>query len=59
VHHLVGLTEIAEMLGVSRQYTDRLARKDDFPQPEAVITAGRIWRRDEIEAWARETGRLK
>lgn len=57
VHHLVGLTEIAEMLGVSRQYTDRLVRQVGFPEPEAVITAGRIWKREDVEEWARQTGR--
>jgi predicted DNA-binding transcriptional regulator AlpA len=55
--HLVGLTEIAAMFGVSRQYADRLARSDGFPQPEAVITAGRIWRREDIERWAQRSGR--
>jgi prophage regulatory protein len=59
VDHLVGLTEIAALLGVSRQYADRLARQDGFPAPEAVITAGRIWKREDIEAWARQTGRIK
>jgi prophage regulatory protein len=54
----VGLTEIATMLGVSRQYTDRLVRHPDFPAPEAVITAGRIWLRSEVEQWAQQTGRL-
>ena len=58
MHHLVGLTEIAEMLGVSRQYTDRLVRQDGFPAAEAVITAGRIWKREDVEAWAKATGRL-
>ncbi len=56
---LVGVAEIAKMLGVSRQYVDRLARSDGFPKPEAVITAGRIWRSEDIEDWARETRRLK
>jgi predicted DNA-binding transcriptional regulator AlpA len=56
-HHLVGLTEIAGMFGVSRQYIDRLVRQDGFPAPEAVISAGRIWSREAIEEWARETGR--
>jgi prophage regulatory protein len=54
----MGLTEIATLLGVSRQYADRLVRQADFPAPEAVITAGRIWKRSDIEAWAREVGRL-
>lgn len=57
VHHLVGLTEIAAMFGVSRQYADRLVRSDGFPDPEAVITAGRIWKRSDVEQWARATGR--
>jgi predicted DNA-binding transcriptional regulator AlpA len=59
VHHLVGLTEIADMLGVSRQYADRLVRADGFPSPEAVITAGRIWQRSDVETWARATGRAR
>lgn len=46
------------MLGVSRQYADRLVRSEDFPQPEAVITAGRIWRREDVQEWARAHGRL-
>jgi prophage regulatory protein len=55
---LVGLTEIAEMLGVSAQRVDQLARRDDFPEPVAVLAAGRIWRLGDIEHWAESTGRL-
>jgi prophage regulatory protein len=55
---LVGLTEIAEMLGVSIQRIDQLARRDDFPEPIAVLAAGRIWWRADIEDWAKGTGRL-
>lgn len=47
------------MLGVSRQYVDRLSRAEDFPSPVGQISAGRIWRREDVEAWARQTGRLK
>lgn len=57
MHHLVGLSEIAELLGVSRARADQLARQVGFPQPEAVITAGRIWRREDVEKWAQATGR--
>ncbi len=56
---LVGASEIAAMLGVSRQYADRLSRTDDFPDPLGEVNAGRIWERDDVEAWARETGRVK
>jgi predicted DNA-binding transcriptional regulator AlpA len=55
---LVGLAEIGEMLGLSRQRVDQLARSKGFPEPVAVISAGRIWLRADVEAWARATGRL-
>ena len=55
---LVGLTEIAEILGISRQRVGQLAEGDDFPEPISVLAAGRVWKRTDIEAWARRTGRL-
>jgi prophage regulatory protein len=57
---LMGVAEIAEYLGVSRQRVDALARtKADFPAPAASLQAGRVWRRQEVEAWARASGRLQ
>ena len=57
-HHLVGTAEIADMLGVSRQYVDRLSREDPaFPEPEVVLASGRVWTRQAIEKWAKATGR--
>jgi predicted DNA-binding transcriptional regulator AlpA len=51
-HHLVGMAEIAEMLGVSRQRVAQLIETyDDFPSPEVELTAGRIWSRTAIETW--------
>ena len=50
---------MAELLGVSTQRVDQLARTPGFPEPETVISAGRIWSREAIEAWARKTGRMK
>lgn len=56
---LVGTHEIAEILGVSRQRVDVLARSSaSFPSPAATIAAGRIWLRKEVEDWASATGRL-
>ncbi len=44
MNHLVGVAEIASMLGVSRQRVDRIIRTDpQFPTPAAVLTAGRVW----------------
>ncbi|MDQ1502193.1 MAG: hypothetical protein QOI86_5533 [Actinomycetota bacterium] len=60
MHHLVGSHEIAELLRVSRQRVNQILREDDsFPPPEAELHAGRIWKRSDIEAWARKAGRLK
>ena len=59
MHHLVGLTEIAELLGLTRQGVDYLVRNDaTFPEPVAVLHAGRIWEREAIESWARAEGRI-
>ncbi len=58
VHHLLSTPEIAEMLGVSRQRVDQLSRTEGFPAPAAELAIGRVWNREDIEAWARKTGRL-
>lgn len=48
----VGLTEIGDLLGVTRQRAYQLSRKPDFPAPVAETKAGRIWDRAAVEAWA-------
>ena len=54
---MVGVTEIGELLGVSRQRVDQLARSEGFPEPIGEIRAGRIWSRQAVEDWARANGR--
>ena len=56
---LMGLTEIAELLGVSRQRAHQLAATYGFPKPMARLAVGPIWKRADIEQWARETGRIE
>lgn len=51
MHHLVGVTEIAQMLGVSRQRADQLSRTEAFPAPQAELAAGRVWSREAVETW--------
>jgi hypothetical protein len=51
-HHLVGAAEAAKILGVTRQRVAQLAVTPGFPQPEAELSAGRIWSRHAIERWA-------
>lgn len=56
-HHLLGVAEVAALLGVSRQRVDQLAAAHpDFPQPEAELAAGRIWSRAAIEGWSAAQG---
>ncbi len=57
VHHLVGSAEIGRMLGVSRQRVQQLVSRDDFPQPEVILDMGKVWKRDEVLAWAKAHGR--
>jgi prophage regulatory protein len=54
---LVAAHEIAQMLGVSRQRVSQLAISEGFPEPAAILTVGRIWLREDIEDWAKATGR--
>lgn len=58
VHHLVGAAEVAEMLGLTRRRVNQLATEPDFPQPEAVLSAGKVWKRADIEKWAKANERL-
>jgi predicted DNA-binding transcriptional regulator AlpA len=46
-----GLSEIGELLGVSRQRAYTLAKRADFPAPVATSRAGRTWDLAEVEAW--------
>lgn len=58
---LVGLSEIAEILGVSKQRVDQLRDRDDFPMPIVELRSGPVWRRDMlnrfIREWPRRPGR--
>ena len=55
---LVGVTEVREILGVSRQRVHQLVRdRPDFPKPVAELASGKVWLRADIERWARRTGR--
>jgi prophage regulatory protein len=58
MHHLVGAAEIGRMLGdISRQRVQQLIKSDDFPWPEVELDMGKVWKREDVEAWARSHGR--
>lgn len=52
---------VAEMLGLSHRnsVTTYLRRYEDFPRPAVELGRGRVrlWLRQEITGWARQTGR--
>lgn len=60
---LVGVAEIAEQLGVSKQRVSALSQRDDFPRPLAHLAAGPVWRAGDLSTfatgWRRQPGRPK
>lgn len=56
---LVGLAEIAERLGRSRSVVDQWKWRHRLPEPACEVGGRPAWDWATIEAWARETDRLK
>ncbi len=59
---LVGIAEVADTLGVSKQRASELSRQPSFPRPLVNLAAGPVWDRHAIarflERWPRRrTGR--
>jgi hypothetical protein len=55
---LASTVELAELLGVTRQRVDQLARAEGFPAPAAELAIGRVWDRTAVIEWAKAVGRL-
>ncbi|WP_370644287.1 helix-turn-helix transcriptional regulator [Actinoplanes sp. L3-i22] len=49
----MGLQEIQQRLGLSRQRIQQLSGRDGFPSPYQTLAMGRVWLADEIETWIR------
>ncbi len=60
---LVGVSEVAALLGVSRQRVSELARAEYFPKPLAHLAAGPVWDRASLthflETWERTPRRKR
>lgn len=52
---LVGLSEIAEALGVHKRTVQTYIERPDFPEPLGQVAAGRVWRREDVLEWAGRT----
>jgi hypothetical protein len=61
VPELIGISEIAELLGVTRQRASQLARTATFPLPAAELASGPVWLEPNIRQfvanWSRIPGR--
>jgi hypothetical protein len=58
---LVGVTEAARMLGISKQRLAQLAARPDFPEPMVSLASGPVWLTSSIRGferrWTRKPGR--
>lgn len=54
---LAGITEIGQMLGVSRQRASQLVASEGFPKPMDRLASGPVWKRSAVEKWAAAQGR--
>jgi predicted DNA-binding transcriptional regulator AlpA len=48
---VIGVTEVAEIMGVSKQRASELTKRANFPQPIARLALGPVWPKRNIEAW--------
>lgn len=58
---LVGISEVADLLEVSRQRASALQTNASFPAPVAHLRSGPVWRKADLsrfaEGWERQPGR--
>jgi hypothetical protein len=61
IPELVGVAELAELLGVSTQRASELRSRAGFPAPTVTLRSGPVWVRANVEhfaeTWARKPGR--
>jgi predicted DNA-binding transcriptional regulator AlpA len=51
-HDHMGLSEVAALLGVTRQRAHAIVRDyPDFPAPADVLAAGPVWHGEDVRAW--------
>ncbi|ROP29801.1 helix-turn-helix transcriptional regulator [Couchioplanes caeruleus] len=52
---LMGAAEIRLRLGgISRQRVYQLTHRSDWPAPYDELIQGKVWRRDDVEAWIKQ-----
>ncbi len=53
IPRLVGVAEAAALLGWDKRRIFTYLSRGSFPEPVAALASGRVWRMDDIEAFAR------
>jgi len=53
MHQLIDLTEVAEILHVSPERADEFSEGVVFPPSVSDRSGERLWRRGDVELWAR------
>jgi predicted DNA-binding transcriptional regulator AlpA len=56
---LLGVSEAAALLGWDRRRVATYVSRGAFPAPVAALASGRVWRREDVEAFARDRARRK
>lgn len=51
---LLGIAEIAEVAGISRQRASVLSQRVGFPPPVVELRMGKVWRAKPVERWLAE-----
>ena len=53
-NEIASVAEIAAMLKVPKRTAARYVNRADFPAPYDTLEVGRIWRRRDVERWAKK-----
>jgi prophage regulatory protein len=54
---ILAVSDIADLLGVSRQRAGQLTQTKGFPEPWTELRQGPVWKRKPVERWMAKTGR--
>jgi len=54
---LAGTHQIRQMLGVHRSRVAQIVNTKGFPDPVAQLGRAHVWLAEDVEAWAKRTGR--
>ncbi|CAJ1003859.1 helix-turn-helix transcriptional regulator [Brevibacillus aydinogluensis] len=59
---IMGLSEVCEMTGKSKNYIKEYLKRGQFPQPVKELACGPLWLREQVQTWMetpRPRGRRK